>query len=102
MSYHNFVKKYQIDYLGLQQTYFGEDLARVKQEDVTTTANVHQIFKKDKDYINPSETATGYIEKDGKLVVAPAISSSSMKGFLIYGLLPKMSAIGTSALPEVY
>ncbi len=81
MSYHNFVKKYQIDYLGLQQTYFGEDLARVKQEDVTTTANVHQIFKKDKDYINPSETVTGYIEKDGKLVVAPAISSSSMKGF---------------------
>ena len=48
MSYHNFVKKYQIDYLGLQQTYFGEDLARVKQEDVTTTANVHQAFKKDK------------------------------------------------------
>ena len=27
MPYHEFVKKYQIDYLGLQQTYFGEDLA---------------------------------------------------------------------------
>ena len=81
MPYHEFVKKYQIDYLGLQQTYFGEDLANVKQEDVTTTANVHQTFKKDKDYINPSETTTGYIEKDGQLVVAPSVSPSAMKGF---------------------
>lgn len=81
MSYHDFVKKYQIDYLGLQQTYFGEDLAKVKQEDVTTTANVHQTFKKDKDYINPSETTTGYVEKDGKLVVAPSVSPTAMKGF---------------------
>lgn len=81
MSYHGFVKKYQIDYLGLQQTFFGEELAKVKQEDVTTTGNVHQTFKKDKDYINPSETTTGYIEKDGKLVVAPAVSPTAMKGF---------------------
>lgn len=81
MPYHDFVKKYQIDYLGLQQTYFGEDLAKVKQEDVTTTANVHQTFKKDKDYINPSETTTGYVEKDGKLVVAPSVSPTAMKGF---------------------
>ena len=35
MPYHDFVKKYQIDYLGLKQTFFGEDLAKVKQEDVT-------------------------------------------------------------------
>ncbi len=81
MPYHDFVKKYQIDYLGLQQTYFGEDLAKVKQEDVTATANVHQTFKNDKDYINPSETTTGYVEKDGKLVAAPAISATSLKGF---------------------
>lgn len=81
MPYHDFVKKYQIDYLGLQQTYFGEDLAKVKQEDVTTTANVHQTFKKDKDYINPSETTTGYVEKDGKLVTAPTVSPTAMKGF---------------------
>ena len=68
MPYHDFVKKYQIDYLGLRQTFFGEDLAKVKQEDVTTTGNVHQTFKKDRDYINPSETTTGYVEKDGRLV----------------------------------
>lgn len=81
MPYHDFVKKYQIDHLGLQQTYFGEDLAKVKQEDVTTTANVHQTFKKNKDYINPSETTTGYMEKDGKLVKAPSVSPTAMKGF---------------------
>lgn len=81
MPYHDFVKKNQIEYLGLQQTYFGEDLAKVKQEDVTTTGNVHQTFKKNRDYINPSETTTGYVEKDGKLVEAPSISSTSLKGF---------------------
>lgn len=81
MPYHDFVKKHQIDFLGLKETYFGEELANVKQEDVTTTANLHQTFKKDKDYINPSETTTGYVEKDGKLVVAPGISTTGMKGF---------------------
>ena len=39
MPYHDFVKKYQIDYLGLKQTFFGEDLAKVKQEDVTLTGH---------------------------------------------------------------
>lgn len=81
MPYSDFVKKYQIDYLGLKQTYFGKDLAKVKQEDVTITGNVHQTFKKDKDYISPSETTTGYVEKDGKLVEAASINPTSMKGF---------------------
>lgn len=81
MPYHDFVKKHQIDYLGLKQTYFGEDIPNVKQEDVTTTANVHQTFKKDKDYINPSETTTGYVEKEGKLIAAPTVSPTSLKGF---------------------
>lgn len=81
MPYHDFVKKYQIDYLGLKQTYFGEDLAKVKQEDVSATVNVHQTFKRDKDYINPSETTTGYVEKDGKLVSVPSVSPTAMKGF---------------------
>ena len=51
------------------------------QEDVTLTGNVHQTFKKDKDYINPSETTTGYVEKEGRLVAAPAVSPTAMKGF---------------------
>ncbi|WP_455672421.1 serine hydrolase [Phocaeicola sp.] len=81
MRYTDFVKKHQIDYLGLKQTVFGEDLDKVKQEDVATTANVHQAFKRDKDYINPSETTTGYVEKEGKLAQAAAIHPASMKGF---------------------
>ena len=81
MTYHDFVRKHQLELLGLQQTCFGEDLAKVKQEDVATTANVHQAFKRDKDYINPSETTTGYVEKDGMAVAVPSISPTSMKGF---------------------
>ena len=42
---------------------------------------MHETFKKDKAYINPSETTTGYIENDGKLVTAPSISPTSLKGF---------------------
>ena len=83
MPYHDFVKKYQIGYLGLKQTFFGEDLAKVKQEDVTLTGNVHQTFKKNKDYINPSETTTGYVEKEGRLVSAPAVSPTALKGFCL-------------------
>lgn len=81
MPYVDFVKKYQIDYLGLKETYFGKDLAKVKQENLATTANTHQVFKKDKDYINPSETTTGYVEKEGKLIKAPSISQTALKGF---------------------
>lgn len=66
MSYRDFVKKYQIDYLGLQQIYFGEDLVQVKQEDVAESKSQNtELFKKDKAYISPAETSTGYIESDG-------------------------------------
>lgn len=81
MSYHDFVKKYQIDYLGLQQIYFGEDLAQVKQEDVARTNHKHELFKKDKAYISPAETSTGYVESDGKLIKAKMIHPGTMKGF---------------------
>lgn len=81
MSYHDFVRKYQIDYLGLRQTCFGEDLQNVKQENVAASGNLHGLFKKDKDYINPSETTTGYIDKEGKLTVASPISPTSLLGF---------------------
>lgn len=81
MSYHDFVTKNQIEFLGLKQTVFGEDLPKVKQENVAATGNVHQSFKSDKDYISPSETATGYREVDGELKQMPANNSSALKGF---------------------
>lgn len=80
IPYHEFVKKNQIDYLGLKQTYFGTDLNKIKQETITP-GNVHQTFKHDKDYISPAETTTGYTDKEGKLATAPAINPTALKGY---------------------
>lgn len=79
-SYHAFVRRNQIDRLGLRQTFFGEELADVKQENVSRTNHLHELFKRDADYINPAETTVGYVETDGELVEAPAVGAS-MKGF---------------------
>ena len=80
MPYKDFVKKYQIDYLGMTETYFGEDLPKVKQEKIAV-GNVHQVFKHDKDYIDAAETTAGYKEQDGKLVRVAPINGTAMKGF---------------------
>ena len=57
-SYHDFVTKRQIQYLGLRHTGFAEDLGRFMHEDVSLTENVHQLFKKDRLYIDPTEPAS--------------------------------------------
>ncbi len=80
MSYKDFVKKNQIDYIGLTETYFGEDLPDVKQEKVVP-GNVHQLFKSNKEYINAAETTAGYRDKEGKLVRAATLNGAAMKGF---------------------
>lgn len=80
MSYQDFVKKNQMDYLGLKDICFGEDLPKIKQENVSV-GNVHQIFKSDKAYINAAETTTGYQDKEGKLVKVTALNGAAMKGF---------------------
>ncbi|MFR9189364.1 MAG: DUF302 domain-containing protein [Anaerotruncus massiliensis (ex Togo et al. 2019)] len=55
MSYHDFVTKRQIDFLGLRRTGFAEDLDGFPHEDVGRTDNVHQLFKADRLYIDPTE-----------------------------------------------
>lgn len=79
-SYRDFVKKNQIDRLGLGQTLFAEDLDTVKQEDVAATNRVHERFKHDGAYIDPAETTVGYVEREGQLVKAAPVSRS-LKGF---------------------
>lgn len=81
MPYHEFVKKNQIDYLGMKETYFGEDLSKVKQENIGASRNLHQAFKHDKDYIDPLETSTGYRDKEGKLEKVAPLNGAAMKGF---------------------
>lgn len=81
MPYGAFIKKYQIDYLGLKQTFYGDDLAQVKQEDITKTGGKHKLFLSDANYIAPAETTQGYVEENGELIAKPFAKSSSLKGF---------------------
>lgn len=78
--YHDFVRRNQIDRLGLRQTFFGEDIAGLKQEDVSHTNHLHELFKHDPDYIAPAETTVGYVETEDGLEQAPPVGAS-MKGF---------------------
>lgn len=78
MSYHDFVTERQIAYLGLRHTGFAEDLKDFTYENVDLTENIHQLFKKDGKYIDPTEPAASY-DADGNPV--PRISSSALRGF---------------------
>lgn len=77
-SYHDFVTHRQIEYLGLRHTGFAEDLDKFAHEDVSLTDSVHQLFKKDKRFINPTEPAASY-DEEGNLV--PYADSSALRGF---------------------
>lgn len=78
MSYHDFVTKYQIEAVGLNHTCFSEDLGKLNEEDVSLTGNLHQQFKSNPYFVNPSERATGY---DGDLNPVLSVPSSALKGF---------------------
>lgn len=78
MSYHDFVTENQINRLGLKHTLFAEDLPKLKTEDVTANGNRHKDFLSLKDFIDPTESATGY---DGQLHRVPVENSAALKGF---------------------
>lgn len=77
-SYHDFVTERQIEYLGLAHTGFREDLDRFRHEDVDLTDNIHQTFKKDRLYINPTEPAASY---DSSGSPSAMTDSSALRGF---------------------
>lgn len=77
-TYHDFVTERQIQYLGLEHTGFREDLSGFAHEDVSLTDNVHQLFKKDKTYINPTEPAASYSSDDALI---PQVDSTALRGF---------------------
>lgn len=70
MSYHAYVKALQFEALHLRHTSFVEDLPSFKNEDLTKSNFVHEIFKHDGAYIDPSETAASY-DANGKLISYP-------------------------------
>ncbi|MBI5568401.1 MAG: serine hydrolase [Desulfomonile tiedjei] len=67
MSYEAFVTRNQIERLGLKNTMFASGLPTVKQEAVEKNDFRHREFLAERAYINPTEMAAGYTEKDGKL-----------------------------------
>jgi len=77
-SYHDFVKENQIDFLHLRHTGFAEDLGGFFAEDVAKTENVHQLFKADGDYIDPTEPAQSY-DAEGRPVARA--NSTALRGF---------------------
>lgn len=77
-SYHDFVRERQIDFLNLKHTGFVEDLDKFNHEDVSLTENIHQKFKADKIYVNPTEYAVSY-DNDGSIV--SKTQCSALKGF---------------------
>lgn len=79
-SYRDFVRKNQIERLGLRETLFGDELAGVKQENVAETSNLHERFKHEADYIDPAETTVGYVVREGELTPAAPLGPS-LKGF---------------------
>lgn len=64
MSYEDFVRKYQIDYLGLKNTFFAKELKNLKEDELTDNKPMHTLFKLDSHYINPNEVAKSYIDND--------------------------------------
>lgn len=81
MPYESFVRKYQLDYMGLKQTFFTSELGQLKTEDVSLTGGRHKTFTIDKDYVNPSEPSQGYSESKGMLIPVKRQSSTMFKGF---------------------
>ena len=77
-SYREFVKENQIDFLHLRHTAFAEDLDRFFAEDVSKTGNLHQLFKSDGRYIDPTEPAQSY---DAAGAPVPRAESSALRGF---------------------
>jgi hypothetical protein len=76
-SYHDFVSKNQIDALGLKNTFFAEDISKLKEENVAATSNKHKDFLKVREFIDPAEHALGY---SADLAPVPP-SATPPKGF---------------------
>lgn len=78
ISYQEFVTQRQIGFLGLRHTGFADSLDKFPHEDLSLTENVHQLFKKDGQYMDPVEPAASY-DESGSLI--PSAHASALKGF---------------------
>ncbi|CAN5360335.1 serine hydrolase [soil metagenome] len=80
MSYHDFVRRRQIEPLGLRATQFVEDFARKAFTDRSGKAGArqHTRFTSEVPFINPIEPATGYRATASGTVVVEAAASANL------------------------
>lgn len=83
-SYYDFVKRNQIDVVGLKSTLFADDFkahSRQDRDHREPGKNQHVLFTREAAYINPVEPATGYTEHDGALSPVEAQASANLFAF---------------------
>lgn len=80
MSYEAFVTKNQIERLGLKNTMFASDFAKLKREAVEKNEMKHKQFLVERPYIDPTEVAVGYVSDDDKMVPVKPNSQSAWLG----------------------
>lgn len=78
MSYQDFISKNQIERIGLKHTFFISNVDTVANEvNKDGKGFKHSQFLQNPLYINPTEQATGYEQKDRELVPAPSVTWGS-------------------------
>lgn len=84
MAYADYVKRYQIEPLGLRSTAFAEDLIKSNLLDRPPAKpgdNQHVRFKTEIPYINPPEPATGYKDVKGVMTAVDPLPSRNLFAF---------------------
>ncbi len=67
-SYHEFITEKQIQFLNLRHTGFYENLSQFKHEDVSKSDYIHQMFKTNGEYIDPTEYSRSYDESGIEII----------------------------------
>lgn len=81
MSYRDFIRKNQIELLGLKQVFFTEDLPFSKGENLTKADATHDRYISGTFDSGPEEIAVGYRGTLGQLSPPTGLYSASFRGF---------------------
>lgn len=77
-SYHDFIAERQIRFLNLKHTGFYEDLDKFKHEDLSASDYIHQMFKTNGEYIDPTEFSRSYNDEGAEI---DPQKSTAMRGY---------------------
>ncbi|WP_064088273.1 serine hydrolase [Legionella feeleii] len=78
ISYQDYVTKNQIERMGLKHTFFVSNMTTVQNEvNNGSTPFKHQQFLQNPVFVNPTEPARGYVDKDGSLAPSAQLTWSA-------------------------